>query len=1044
MSSRWVTICSPVPTITRKRLDGLQPGRIPLDAMSGETLSSRRDPSTPPIAHRLMLALLLALGLAMRIFGAWTTEFAHTSDHGIICLMVKHMLEGRGFPVFFYGHPYMGNLEPALSALLCRLFGLNGFWINMGTALVGFAFLPLLYRWGRSAAGSIAGLAALAFAAIGPPHYFQFVSWADGGYAAIPFLTCAVLILTFALLDREQQDRPPPLAAYAALGLVAGLGWWQSPLIIPAFATSALLVLHILRRRLFSLRPLAGLIGFFLGSAPLWVWNFQNRWHTFDMVKTHDRPGVWEGLKIFYLERVPTLLELPRLSILPRVALSLLLLLLTAAALGRLYQSWREQRRSETLWLGGAVLFLLLYSVLFGFSRFARVDAMRYVIVLIPILGVLWGAGTAWLADRLAPLRLPGRLAAGIPLSVLILLHAMELPKRLDQRRETAAFLSVAEDLGDFLRKHDIRCLYTDYQVRRVNHGLNFILREEFVFSPPLRERYAPYAEAMELAERPAVLNNCMGFRAFLDLAGGSSATAEIHGIHLHFDSHPPPPALPMAPHRILAIEDQTGDDQRIPLTDAHADTQWGAATDGERQPQVLVIRLEQPARLVGFRAFAEEDCYPATVAVEGWEASSGNWKRLVPECPVTRYFWSGPRFYWGGDLFRLEVRFPAFETDRLKVTLRRRSATPFSLMDLQLLEEGPSDLSPFPTLAALQPVADRLRVLGIRRLYADRWEANQLRALLGPSLQTPWLRHLKRSQCLDPALSLDTNTALLVRAEAAESTRQRLTARFLDVHETAIGPWVLFDFRDTATPSPMLEEPGIWWTGLGVLERDDAAWAAAVAQAGNEWIARGEPHRVIPAAQAALRRYPWSAPLYHLLAEAFDRLGDAAAATASRLLADQIQSPSLPLEASFRGGPTLLGLSFPTGGEAGRALPIRYYWSNLDRSDLESLEVRVHVQRRDETILRDDHPFPPAAVRLARKGALTEWVEVRSVSIPGTLPAGETLQLVVELARIEEKSRRLTVNSPYREGCRAVRVPIPIHIQKPMAPPPLGDTDGH
>ncbi|MFO7534418.1 MAG: hypothetical protein R6X19_01820, partial [Kiritimatiellia bacterium] len=60
----------------------------------------------------LIPACLLLLGLAMRTFGAWVYEFAHTSDHGIICLMVKHMLEGKEFPVFFYGLPYMGSLEP--------------------------------------------------------------------------------------------------------------------------------------------------------------------------------------------------------------------------------------------------------------------------------------------------------------------------------------------------------------------------------------------------------------------------------------------------------------------------------------------------------------------------------------------------------------------------------------------------------------------------------------------------------------------------------------------------------------------------------------------------------------------------------------------------------------------------------------------------------------------------------------------------------------------------------------------------------------------
>jgi hypothetical protein len=133
---------------------------------------------TPAARHYGVAVLLLALGFAMRAFGAWVYEYALTSDHGIVCLMVKHIVGGGPIPVFYYGQGYLGALEPLVSAACCAIFGVTGFWVNMGTALTAFAFLPLVYAWGRGAGGKTAGLAALAFCVIGPPYYFQFVSWA--------------------------------------------------------------------------------------------------------------------------------------------------------------------------------------------------------------------------------------------------------------------------------------------------------------------------------------------------------------------------------------------------------------------------------------------------------------------------------------------------------------------------------------------------------------------------------------------------------------------------------------------------------------------------------------------------------------------------------------------------------------------------------------------------------------------------------------------------------------------------------------------------
>ena len=147
--------------------------------------------------------MLLAMGIVVRIFGAWCYEYSLSSDHGVAALMAKHMAEGGDAPVFFYGQPYLGSLEPAVCSLFFRLFGVSGFVLNLGTALFGMLLLPAVYLWGKGAGGRTAGLAALAFCLVGPEYYFQYQCWGNGGYAALILANTLVLWLTARIVARE-------------------------------------------------------------------------------------------------------------------------------------------------------------------------------------------------------------------------------------------------------------------------------------------------------------------------------------------------------------------------------------------------------------------------------------------------------------------------------------------------------------------------------------------------------------------------------------------------------------------------------------------------------------------------------------------------------------------------------------------------------------------------------------------------------------------------------------------------------------------------
>ncbi len=975
------------------------------------------------------VAALLLAGLAMRALGAWCYEFTQKADHGIVCLMVKHMLEGQGFPVFYYGQAYLGSLEPAVSAALCGIFRLSPFWINMGTAVVAWAFLPLVYLWGRGAAGRAGGLAALAFCVIGPPTYFQYEGWTYGGYAAIPLLTCAVLVVSLRMLVREMRGERNSHAHFLLLGVIAGLGWWQSPLLIPAFITSALLFLGVMRLRLFTLRLVSGAAGFFLGSLPLWIWNVRHHWQTFDMLSTEHRPAFLDGLRIFYRARLPELLGLTSLPAGIRPVFALLLILLTILAVVRPIRQFRARSSEKALHLAAAVGYALLMSVLFTLSHYAKTHALRYILVMIPVLGVLVGAGTAWLIERMR-----GWLG-WLPLLALVALQAAAMPTHFRERAAALAFVAQARECAAFLRTQGIRHVYADYQRYRASHGLNFLLDEEFVFSPPRAEKYRPYKEAMELAAQPAVMNDVMRFNDFLESTRGRAASTNFSGSHEPYDRlslryaiRPPSvPAFPVAGSEWEGIATAGVSDSAGALADGDYATRW-RTPPGAGGKNDLEIRLTHPRRLAGVRLVCPKSDWPEALRVEGWDERQTNWIVLRSDSPCTRYFWSGPRFFWGGDMFRLECRFRPMKTARFKVRVTNPAHhNRCEIAELQVLEEAKPALP--PGKAELDQLAALIRELGIGRVYADRWEANRLFERFGGRVLLSLEPGVVAEETLPMAMTLDGKTALVVREHEVKTTRGALAGRFIPARETAVGPWVVFDFPDATARLPHVREPGLRWVGFGCLAERDGAWAAAAGQTAAAACARQDYASALPLVLRAMERAPDDPSLARIAADCYTGIGNPEAAAECRKQAEQAGFPELAVPARFEHGMELRGITCERRATAGGILPLKLYWRCPRGGRPPGLAVFVHFKVDGQTVFQDDHALLAEEVPDAAGTWASTQVERRMVAVPAEVPPGEA-RIELGLVFAGHGGKRLKVKSPFARGKKAVAIPQTLTIE--------------
>ena len=233
--------------------------------------------------------------------------------------------------------------------------------VALGTAFVGWLVLLAVFVWARDAHSPAAGLAAMAWCMIGPSGFVHCQASPRGGYAVTILFGTLILWLSSKLIaggsDKCHSDPPiggseslPKLSVWRRsfvpiakrigtqddktrstcnipcnsgkwfiLGLLAGLGWWSNQLIISAIFTAALMALVFLHRKIISLNTLSAAVGFFIGSLPFWWWNFFNNWQTFEFAGSLGRTPFTRGLKMFFIDRLPNLLDLNHGIILWRI-----------------------------------------------------------------------------------------------------------------------------------------------------------------------------------------------------------------------------------------------------------------------------------------------------------------------------------------------------------------------------------------------------------------------------------------------------------------------------------------------------------------------------------------------------------------------------------------------------------------------------------------------------------------------------------------------------------------------------------------------------
>ena len=740
-------------------------------------------------------ALVLGACLVVRVLGAKWYALHGNPDYAVVVLMVRHILAGVDFPVFFYGQSYMGSLEPAFSALLGLFLGPTPFAVCLGTALLAFAMIAAVHRLAWRVAGPVAAVAASALCLIGPAGYFHYVASPRGGYALGLLLTVlllhdAVFLGADGVTVRARRFLP--------LGLIVGLGFWNFWLTMPAVATAGAMLLWRLRLRL--IRPAVlgwGSLGFFLGSLPWWVWNIGHEWQSLGATSGAGGLGQsFQTARLLFFERLPALFanfHEPAGKPLAAAAILLLALPLVVAFLPRRPDAEPSALR-RLLW--ASALFTGAFAAAYAFSSFGTVNSARYLLPFVPLFAVLAGSGVGATLRSAAVARHRGAIAALLLAAAAgIVCIGVEVGGHLPDLKGHRAVKTRWHASALTLASHpDLpKAYFADFML----YGINWATEEQVCAVSPTLYRYAPYFDRLENADSPGVLENFRGFDHFLSNTCATAKFMKLPGNRVHYDVTPPKWTFGvLPPGRITAMIDSSGRNWKDALCDHNGETLAELQPVPGARESELVVTLVDPVEVCGLRVVNRSRDASACWAVDGRSEAGGAWRELSGMFQDSGYFWSGPRFYYAGVSHRSEKIFAKTRVRELRLRKTNPPASGgASIETLQVLV--PSDLRADLDMAA---AALSIQEAGITSVYADRWHARELHRLSGGALWTSRETEATARNVLpNVRIPRADGVAVAVEDALAEATREALIEAGAETESFAAGGLTVFKL----TPSP-------------------------------------------------------------------------------------------------------------------------------------------------------------------------------------------------------------------------------------------------
>jgi hypothetical protein len=485
----------------------------PTDPIANTAASERRGWARRTVsvtegrATGILFAVLLGVGIALRLVLFFTDVFTVDSDNAIVYLIAKHASEGN-IAWFFWGQPYGGTLLQLIAGAVMVVTGPQLFVLSTVSVLF-FALGAVLVRAiGRATLGALVGdVAGILFFFSG--FFTMRLSVIESGFYG-PSLVFGLATVWFALRKGPQKT----YLQWAVIGLLAGFALWQSPMAIAIAAPGV--VLAAIRQRSWR-HIVVGAVAGIIGGLP---WIVQFAVSSAAIKPQGSGAGIqFKSFVTFFTQLVPASISVAGRGGTVVGVLAVALLVLCAVIAIR--------RRS---WMLGAVIIgavVVVGVVVVGTGILLGGDSVRYIVFVLPALTIT----LAYLLTRVRFLGIVAMsLAVVLTATQTVLLHA---PITFDTSQRY--IVGNISGLGDYLTEHHVTAAFGDYWLAySVSAETNEAVTVASLSEP---RRYAPYETAAAAQPQTtiivfATLANDQALQARTDLPAHTRVEADGYAIY--------------------------------------------------------------------------------------------------------------------------------------------------------------------------------------------------------------------------------------------------------------------------------------------------------------------------------------------------------------------------------------------------------------------------------------------------------------------------------------------------------------------------------
>lgn len=965
--------------------------------------------------------LLIFLGALIRFYVAWQVQFIQMRDAAVPMIMAKHLAEGLPATTFYYGQPYMGSLEPMVSAIFVWLFGPTAYANCAGTTLLGSLLLVLIYFIARDAAGARAGFFAVAAFIVTSDAMFYYSTHPRGGYMTLMTLGLLTVFHANRFAAKALCDKSTSLRDLTLAGFYGGLGWWNNQMIVVFFAAAGLVVLPAIAACFKRGAWLLALSAFFAGSLPWWWWNLNNDWATFSFSSSFGQVTFQSGMSAFFRTFPDMMGYLPLDNFLNIFRLGAWLIAAMLALIALLHTGKREGWRSISfIALASAFLIIIAMALFYSQSHFSRIRTPRYVIPVMPAAAIIVGVAAdllwqnrfqfaRWIGILLLIMTIPG--ASYLHPSAIA--HHAELKKRWESANELAAFLQekgagVAE--GDFLH-----C------------WVNAAAKERAVIVNAPNDAYAPYNRLAAFMPSQIFINNFNGIREHLAATKADWQENRVAGFKVIHDIRPPANDADYVPGGVITniVDVNTAINVTAFLADENLETEYKAIVSPQNS-RTIEWQLSEARPLNGLLVLN-----PRYTGLRQWMISGkqtdGTWVDVDSGSAISGYFWSGSRIYHRGYDYLQEVRFNSPENGFAAIRLTATSATTNELVlpEIVLLEKEPERPS-LPAWETVDTWVEQLNRLQVDRLYAPRWISERLHSKLDARIKLRSSFYLDRTvhqlgRHDDPAapyLDVAARTALLVDPRDAGRTRRLLTTQTLDWHEETIGELNLILIEPIDQSTSLENIVPLFWTDRGLFAgsgRHDRIRRAATLY--DKSVSENDASRKQRLLEACLDLAPEHEAAQLALLNMTGQSESGLTETLNKY------RPAIEAVGKFPNGLTLAGITINPSSTGNQVVDITYFWRLKPSAGIHRWSVFVHFRQEAKIVFQDDHNLSDHLSRedVANQPFPRLFKVTRTIPIPPGLRGEIELNLGLvnpasgDRARVrsEHELRRKTVTIP-------------------------------